>query len=177
MIKKVAIGFTVLVLAFFLKIYFQSPEFKIERSIVIKATPEKIFPHIVDSKKADEWMPWYELDKQAKVKYSEKTEGVGASSSWESPGEMGVGRSEIVEVIPNKQVSTQLIYTKPMVMNQMVYFKLFPEKEGTKISWSVVGENNFIGRLFCTFIDMDKNVGDKFILGLEKLKKVVESEK
>lgn len=46
--------------------------------------------------------------------YSGPEEGVGAVSSWESPGQMGTGRAEVVESNLNQNVKTKITFTKPM---------------------------------------------------------------
>ena len=42
---------------------------------------------------------------------------------------------------------------------------LEPTADGTKVTWSVVGQNNFIFRVFGLFMDMDKTVGPMFEKG------------
>ena len=159
---------------FLLFIVFSSPKMHIFREIVIQATAEKIFPHINNSKKMYDWMPWAEIDPAVKISHSGPEEGVGSKSSWESTGKMGVGTAIVVESMSPKSVSTQLEYTKPMVMKQLALVLLSPSQGGTTVRWSVSGNNNFVGRLFCVFMNMDKVVGGDFEKGLAKLKSIVE---
>ncbi len=42
------------------------------------------------------------------------------------------------------------------------------------MTWKVDGQNNFVGRLMCIFMNMDKMVGGMFEKGLAKLKTTVE---
>ncbi len=146
----------------------------ISRELLIKASPEAIFPYINNSKKADAWMPWSESDPEVKTTYSGPEEGLGSTSSWTSPGQMGDGKAEVVESIPNQSVKTALNYTKPMVMSQMSEMTLTPTADGTIIKWRVTGEQPFIGRLFCTLFNMKNKVGGEFEKGLNKLKTTVE---
>lgn len=150
-------------------------QYTISRSLVVRATPEKIFPWINDTRKSNEWMPWAESDPQLQMNYIGPVEGVGAISSWKSEGRMGTGQAEVVESVLNTSVTTKLSYTKPMMMTQMAIISLMPKGDGTEISWSVKGENNFIGRVFCVFMNMDKMVGDEFLKGLQNLKLKVEA--
>ena len=147
----------------------------ISREILIKASPESLFPHINNSKKMNAWMPWQDSDPGVKMQYSGPEEGVGAKSSWESSGKMGLGNAVVVESIPNKSVKTQLTYTKPMEMSQLAEVSLAPVDGGTKVKWSVEAHNGFVFRLIGTIMNMDKMVGGEFEKGLAKLKAMTES--
>ena len=177
MAKKI-IGFAALFLAAFLiYAYFLPTEMKISRELVIKATPEALFPMINHSKKMNEWMPWLDSDPGVKMEYSGPEEGVGSKSSWDSPGKMGTGDAVITESIPNRSVKSQLTYTKPMAMSQIAEVTLTPVQEGTNVKWSVDGHNGFFFRLMGVFVSVDKMVGGEFEKGLNKLKVIAESAK
>lgn len=146
----------------------------ISRELVINAPPEVLFPYINNAKKSYEWMPWAEGDPGIEIKFSGPEEGVGSASSWVGK-EMGVGTSEVIESIPNQNVKTRLIYTKPHEMNQLAEMSLTPTSGGTLVKWSVNGHNGFMFRIVCIFMDIDKMVGDQFLKGLNKLKTLVEN--
>jgi uncharacterized protein YndB with AHSA1/START domain len=147
----------------------------ISRELLVKASPQVIFPFLNNSRKANEWMPWAEIDPKVTMSYAGPEEGVGSVSSWESTGQMGVGKAEVVESVANQRVKTRLTYTKPMAMSQLAEFSLNPTPEGTVVRWSVSGNTPFVGRLFCIFMSMDKMVGGQFDKGLTELKDKVES--
>jgi uncharacterized protein YndB with AHSA1/START domain len=174
MFKIVMLVIVVGVVGFLLYVGFKPSDFAVAREITVKAPPEAIFPYINNSKKAGDWMPWAEIDPRMKMSYSGPDEGVGSKSSWESPGQMGVGEALVVESTQNQSVKTQLTYTKPMVMSQMAEVSLTPSADGTVVKWAVSGKNSFMGRLMCTFMDMDKMIGGQFMQGLTKLKSLVE---
>lgn len=176
MIKKILAGLA-LVLAVFVVIAALKPaEYIIKRDVVINAKPEFIFPFLVSTKNADTWMPWKETDPQVQITYSGPDEGMGSISSWDSPGQMGTGKAEVIGVILNQSVKTKITYTKPMEMNQESEFILTPQGDSTQMTWKVSGQQPFIARLMCTlmFMDIDKYVGGMFEKGLNKLKLNVE---
>lgn len=175
MVRRVLIALFVVLALFLTYIALQPPDYTIVREMKINATPEVIFPFINNSKNADEWMPWKDSDPSVKMTYSGPEEGVGSKSDWDSTGSMGTGSALVTESILNERVKTQLTYTKPVEMSQIAEISLAPEKGGTVVRWSVVGKNNFIGRLFCFFIDMDKFIGGEFEKGLSKLKTMTEA--
>ncbi len=174
MFLKISAGIGVLVAAFLIYVAVQPADFKISRQITIHAKPEVIFPYINNSKKGYEWMPWKEIDPQVVITMTGPEEGVGAGSSWTSKGKMGEGKAVVTESIPNKSVKTELTYTKPMAMTQQAEMTLVEGPDGTVANWTVTGKNTFMGRLFCTFMNMDKMVGGQFEKGLNTLKGIVE---
>lgn len=174
MFKKVAIGVAVIVGLFLVFVALKSPDFRFSRQIIIQASPEMIFPHINNSQLANAWMPWKDSDPGVVMNYSGPEEGVGSMSSWDSKGNMGTGQALVVESVPNEVVKTQLTYTKPMNMSQLAEISLKVVPEGTLVEWTVSGKNSFIGRIFCTFMNMEKMVGEEFTKGLNNLKSKVE---
>ena len=51
----------------------------------------------------------------------------------------------------------------------------FKEEGGrTALTWSMRGQNNFIGKAMCLVFDMDKMVGGDFEAGLAGIKAIVE---
>ena len=175
MFARILGGVVLVIGALFTGAAFQSADYTISRSIVIKASPEILFPYINSAEKSYAWMPWQDMDSKVQMTYSGPTDGVGSVGAWTSEGQMGVGKSTIVESIPHKFTKIEIAYVKPFVMNQVSKMSLEPAPEGTIVKWSVTGTNNLIGRVFCLFMNMDKMVGGNFELGLAKFKKLIES--
>lgn len=174
MFKKIVIVVAVLIGLLFMYAAIQPSEYKISRRLLIHAQPEVLFSYINNSKKMNEWMPWAEEDPQVQMSYSGPDEGIGSISSWDSAGTMGTGKSTIIESIANSSTKTRIDYFKPMEMIQMSDMLLTPQAEGTMVSWAVTGQNGFMNRVFCVFMNMDKYIGGKFEKGLSKLKNLVE---
>ena len=53
-------------------------------------------------------------------------------------------------------------------------FTFLREASQTAVSWSMVGNNNLIGKAMGLFMDMDKMVGGDFETGLARLKTAAE---
>ena len=153
----------------------QPSHYTISREVLIKASPDTLFPYINNSQKLQDWMPWKQNDPDVKMEVSGPAEGVGSKTVWNSTGQMGIGESEIVESISNVAVKSRLQYEKPMAMTQYADMTLTPEGELTKVQWAVKGENSLLGRLFGLFVNVDQKVGGEFEKGLNKLKAIVES--
>jgi hypothetical protein len=54
-------------------------------------------------------------------------------------------------------------------------FNFKPEGNQTVVTWSMVGESNFIAKALHLFMNMEKMVGGQFEQGLMQLKSVVEA--
>lgn len=173
---KILIGLVAVIGGFLIYVSTKSGEMFIARETVISAPAEVLFPHINNSKKADGWMPWVDSDPEVKMSYSGPEEGVGSKASWNSNGSMGTGEALVVESIANQAVKTQLNYTKPFQMSQLAEISLTPAPGGTKVRWTVSGQNNFFFRLIGVFMDCDKMIGGEFEKGLLKLKNRIESQ-
>lgn len=174
MLKKITIVIGVILAGVLILAALKPARMNVSREITIAATPEAIFPYVNNTQKSFEWMPWNEGDPNIEIKYSGPPDGVGSMASWKGK-KMGVGTSEIVESLSNQVVKTRLIYTEPMAGTQMATIELMPKDSSTLVRWSVEGENNFIGRIFCVFMDMEKMIGGEFDKGLNKLKSLTEN--
>jgi hypothetical protein len=154
----------------------QPSHYVISRETVIHAPADKIFPYLNNSKLAERWGPWSEVDPQAKMAYSGPDAGPGSKASWDSPGQLGTGSATISESVPNEKVGIQLEYSKPMNMKQYSEYLVRPQGDSSVVTWRVQGENTFPGRIACLFMNMDKVVGGMFEKGLSNLKTLVEKE-
>ena len=51
-----------------------------------------------------------------------------------------------------------------------------PAATGTRVTWTMDGENNFMGKAFSLVSNMDKMIGSDFERGLASLKTVAEAQ-
>ncbi len=178
MIKKIAmiVGGVLLVgIVVVLSIAMTKPDiFAIERSVSIKAPPEKIFAVIGDFHRAPEWSPWEALDPQMKRSFSGSASGKGAIYSWSGNDEVGEGSMEVLEFNPPTKMVMNLHFVRPMEGDNAVEYVLVPEGEMTKMTWSMRGPNNFCGKVMQVFMNCEAMCGKAFEDGLAKLKAVCE---
>ncbi len=151
---------------------FGPKEGHVERSTVIKATPETIYEHIRYLKNMDEWGVWRKSDPNAKYDFSGEDGTVGAKASWD--GEVvSQGSQTITALDPNKSVKTDLAFG-PMVSQASL--DLTPKgPDSTEVKWSLHGETPFMYRAMAIFMSMDKMVGPDFETGLANLKAICET--
>ena len=149
-------------------------KYHVERSVVIAAKPEIIFPWINNLKKWPEWTPWnLEKDPTIAYAYDGPDEGVGAITSWDSK-KWGDGKMKIAEADPAKGVKLDLSFAKGKY-SCLATFTFEPSGNDTKVTWAMDGlvSRNPLDRYLSVF--MDSMAGKDFSEGLTNLKKKVEN--
>jgi uncharacterized protein YndB with AHSA1/START domain len=143
--------------------------FRLERSAMIKAPPEKIFPFVNDFRRWTAWSPWEKIDPELKRTYGGAENGKGATYGWEGK-KAGVGHMEIIEAAPHSRILIKLDFMKPFEAHNTAEFTFTPQGGGTRVDWAMYGPNLFMGKLMSTVINTDKMVGKDFEKGLASLK-------
>ena len=148
--------------------------FRVERSIVVTAPPEKITLLIDDFHNWATWSPWEHLDPNMKTTYSGTASGTGAVYEWEGNSKAGKGRMEILSATPT-QTEIRLNFIKPFPGNDHSTFTLTPEGNATRVDWVMDGPMAFMpGKIFSVFMSMDKMIGNDFERGLASMKSAAE---
>lgn len=93
--------------------FFLSNEFRVERSLVMQASPDAVYELVGDLEKWPIWGPWKDADEALKVTLGEQTQGVGASQSW--VGTDGGGRLVFTAADPLEGVTFDLLDRKSVV--------------------------------------------------------------
>lgn len=148
--------------------------FRYERSVTIDAPATVVYGHISTLAGMDQWSPWNELDPQMRKRIEGEDGTVGAVYSWEGNDKVGKGEQRIDSLVPDKLVRTRLRIIEPWSSESDALVELQPEEAGTRVTWAMVGRNDFMGRLMAKFMDMDAMVGKDFEKGLAMLKEQVE---
>lgn len=148
--------------------------FRVERSAIFKAAPDKVFAQINDFHNWPAWSTWERMDPIMKKTHSGTASGVGAKYGWQGNNKVGQGSMEITESIPNSKVMVKLDFLSPMEAHNIGEFIIQPEGEGSRLTWAMYGSAPFISKLFGVFVNMDKMIGKDFEDSLTNLKQVVE---
>ena len=172
--KRILLGFVVLVVLLAGFVAMQPTEFQVSRSAAFAAPPGEVFAQVNELKRWNAWSPWAKKDPQMKQSYEGPSAGTGAVTSWIGNQEVGEGRMSIVESRPNELVRFKLEFFKPFAATNSAVFEFKPEAQGTRVTWTMHGQNNFVGKAMCLVFDMDKMVGGDFEAGLAGIKAIVE---
>ena len=170
MLLKIVLGVLVLVAAVLLLAAVKPGTFRIERSIVINASPEKIFPLINDFHNWPEWAPQDREDPAMRRTYGGAPSGAGAFSDWSGKGQTGAGRLTITESVVASKVTVQADWRQPFSTRNINDFVFESVGNATRVTWKMQGRNLFMMKLMSVFTNMDKMMGRHFEEGLANLK-------
>ncbi len=151
--------------------------FRVARTIVIDAPPDKVFEFLDDPRRQSEWSPWDKKDPTMRKIYSGAPKGVGAVYEWDGNRSIGAGRLEIVEIISPSKVVMDLRFLRPMKGRNIAEYDVTPLRGGSEVTWSIRGPLPFISKVMCVFINMDRMIGKEFEAGLSDLKLLAEKKR
>ena len=148
--------------------------YRVTRTAVIAAPPEKVFVLLNDYRNWADWSPWAKIDPAMKVTYDGPATGVGSAYSWIGNNDVGEGHMTTLESRPAQHLKIKLDFIKPFASSSVTDVTLTPEGAGTKVSWDMTGTADFITKVFTMFSSMDAMVGPDFEKGLSQLKSLAE---
>lgn len=150
--------------------------FRIERSIVVAASPPRVFALIDNFDAWQRWSPWEGKDPALKRTRSGPASGLGSVYAWEGNKAVGKGRMEIIESAPPVRVGIQLDFLAPFEAHNRAEFTLVPQDGGTQVSWVMSGPANLMTKLMVATGMMERMVGPDFEQGLRQLKASAEQD-
>ena len=174
MLKKILLGLVAIIVVILIVAAFQPSQFNVQRSLAIAAPPAALFEQVNDHRKFAVWNPWMKLDPNVKTTYTGPATGVGSVASWQGNREVGAGSQTIIETKPGELVRQRMDWKEPMEGTSTVDFIFKPEGDRTLVTWQMYGANNYVGKVMCLFMSMDKMVGGQFEVGLASLKTITE---
>ena len=174
MLKKIAIGIVVLVLIVLGLAAMQPDSYRVQRTVAIKAPPEKILPLISDFHNWTAWSPWEKLDPAMKRSFSGAPRDLGAVYAWEGDSKVGAGRMEITSVTQPNNVGIKLDFLRPFESHCVTDFTLAGSGDMTTVTWTMSGPSDFMTKLMGLAVSMDKMIGKDFEAGLASMKAAAE---
>jgi hypothetical protein len=175
MLKWILAGAAAVVVIFLLVVALQPSDFKIERSATMRAPAPAAFAQVNDFQNWRAWSPWEKVDPALKRQYEGPKAGNGAVYAWQGNKDVGEGRMTITESKPGELVRIKLEFFKPFAATNTAEFSFKPmAPDSTAVTWTMTGENNFLSKAICMFVNMDRMVGGMFEQGLTQMKTVVE---
>ena len=148
----------------------------VERSKVVNATTQDVWPYITDYKRFQEWSPWAGIDPAQKVEISEPSSGVGAWYTWAGNKDVGKGKMQKVAIEDQKKVVEKLEFIEPFESKADVVLTTDSVAAGTKITWGFDTDMSFMGKAAGVFMNMDSSLGADFTRGLDKLATLAEAD-
>lgn len=175
MIRKILLTLAALVAVLVVAIALQPAEFRVSRSAVLPAAPSVVFSQVNDLRKWEAWSPWAKLDPDSQVSFTGPAEGEGSSMSWKGNDKVGEGTMTVTESKPDERVALRLDFVKPFAGTSQTEFTFQPEAEAshTRVTWTMTGTNQFVGKAIGLIMNCDKIVGGQFEEGLANMRAAV----
>ncbi|WP_088329092.1 SRPBCC family protein [Lacimicrobium sp. SS2-24] len=174
MLKK-TVSAVLLLLLLLVGVGFVLPsEFKVQRDILIEATPAEVYTRLNNLRSWQDWGVWFKRDPDMKVRYEGPDQGLGMRSIWQSDTE-GSGQMEIIATEPPKRLVYSL-YFPDYEMGSTGEFVLTSHDTGTKVVWLDYGDVGANPLMHYMALMMDSMIGPDFETGLENLKTLVENQ-
>ena len=148
--------------------------FRVQRSLLIKAPPEKLFALIDDFHRWAVWSPWETRDPAMQRTFSGAPSGKGAVYAWDGNKNVGSGRMEILRSGAPSKIVIKLDFFKPFEGHNTAEFTLSPQGGATNVDWVMSGPAPFLSKIMQVFMSFDGMIGKDFEQGLANLKQAAE---
>jgi uncharacterized protein YndB with AHSA1/START domain len=174
MLKVIVLTITVLIATLLIYTATQPDAFRVQRTVSINASPDKVFGLINDFHTWASWSPWEKKDLAVKKTHSGPAQGKGAVLEWDGNKDVGTGRMEVLESVPASTIVIKLDFLKPFEAHNQAEFTLIPQDASTEVTWAMYGPQPFMMKVMDLVMNMDKMVGKDFEDGLANLKALAE---
>jgi len=175
MLKKLLIGLAALVVGFVIVVALQPSSYRVSRTAILPAPAADVFSQVNDFQKWEAWSPWAKLDPAVKNTFEGPRAGPGSVFAWAGNDKVGAGRMTLTESRPGEFIRIKLEFIKPFASVCDTEFTFKPEGQGTAVTWTMTGKNDFLGKAMCLFMNMDKMIGGDFERGFANMKAVVQA--
>jgi carbon monoxide dehydrogenase subunit G len=169
MARRILIALGVIVVVLLLVVASRPSGFRVERSVLVPAPAEAVFTQVNDFHAWEGWSPWASLDPAMKKTFAGAPTGVGSVYAWAGNAKVGEGRMTLEKSERPSAISIKLEFLRPFAATSHSDFSFAPDGTGTRVVWSMSGENDFLAKAVGIFVDMDKRIGGDFEKGLAAL--------
>jgi uncharacterized protein YndB with AHSA1/START domain len=149
-----------------------SKDYHIEKSVVINAPKEKVWPHISSTRAFNVWNPFAKADKSVVITYKGAPGEVGDGYHWRGNKDVGEGEQEIVAIVPYQKATSKLHFIQPWEGDATSNLIMSSEGNSTKVTWTMDNELTTPMKIMKPFMDMQ--MGKMFEQGFGDLKKIAE---
>jgi Polyketide cyclase / dehydrase and lipid transport len=150
--------------------------YSVSRSTMINASDSTIYNNIANFNEFLKWNPWSRMEPTAKTTISGPVAQPDHLYKWVGD-ETGSGQMKIKQVETNKMVDIELKFIEPFESLADTKFEITTDGANKKVTWSMSGDNDLMGKWMGVFMSMDSMIGKDFEDGLKNLKEKAESGK
>jgi uncharacterized protein YndB with AHSA1/START domain len=152
--------------------FFVPSTYRVERSLVIAAPAQRLYPLVATPRRWPEWSMWNRRDPAMAMTFFGPESGAGAGWSWVSRTE-GAGRMTFLTADPTRGFTYEL-YFPDFDSTSTGDIRFEPEGAGTRVTWTNVGSVGRNPLMHYMALAMDRMVGPDFEAGLANLKAIAE---
>jgi effector-binding domain-containing protein len=175
-LKGAGIVIVVLIVIYMVLGLFGPTDYRVERSIKIKATPAVVYEQTTKFSNWAAWSPWAAADPEAKYSIKNEEQAVGSEMGWD--GEIsGKGFMTISDLEPSEKMVYKLTFIEPWEMSSIGGFNYTQEDGMVNLVWYDEGDIPFTQRPMMLFMDLEEMMGPMFEEGLQNIKDICENMK
>lgn len=151
---------------------FLPKSYRIEKSIIVTASPQVCFDKVADLNQYAAWNPWRRLEPEAWHNIEGVPKTVGHRYSWNGK-KIGTGSITVKRLDPPLAAELELEFVKPFKSKATDSWKFEASGDATRISWINEGALSYpVARLMGPFIS--KSLERQFAQGLENIRAMCE---
>ncbi len=173
MVKKVLIGVAALIVVFLVVVMLQPSKYHVERSAEINAPADVVWAEVSNFEQWKGWSHWEKSDPSQKTTITGEPGTVGHKTIWDGE-KTGQGTMTITKAEAPNQLGIRLQFKTPMESEAATVFDIAGKGSNVEITWSLDGENRFMGKLFGLLMGMEDMIGSAYEDSLANLKTLVE---
>jgi hypothetical protein len=170
MISTILLCLAAALLGFAVYVHRRPSRFEVSRSTVLAVPPSVVFAEVHDLHRFQMWSPWAEMDPSAKVEFSGPPAGPGAEMRWQGNGKVGTGAMILTDSREAERIDFRLEFLRPFKAVNNAHFDFTPVPDGTRVTWRMWGEANFLMKLMGVFMNCDEMCGSQFEWGFRNLR-------
>lgn len=177
MLKKILMALAIVIAILVIVIMTRPAAYQVERSVTVSAPATVVYAEVSDLKRWAGWSPWESRDPNMSKEYTGTPGTVGHGQTWSGNSDVGSGKMTFTAVTPNERIALSLEFIEPFASVASTAFQFKARDGGCLVTWSMSGENDFMGKAFSLFMNMDDMIGADYEQGLASLKKIAEARK
>lgn len=175
MVLKVLLGILIVAAAVLMFAAAKPSQFRIEKSVIVQAPPEKVYALVADFHNWPQWAPQDREDSTMLRTFSGRASGAGSVSDWTSKGSAGAGRMTMTAAAVPSRIDIAVDWKRPFRTQNLHHFRLTPVSGGTQVTWIAEGANLYMMKVIEVFVGVNGLMGKHFETGLANLKSAAES--
>jgi hypothetical protein len=174
MVLRIALSVAAVIVALLVFAATKPGSFRVQRSITIHASQEKVFSLINDLRSWDAWSGDGGADGTVQKIYSGPSSGEHAAAEWHGSGRAGAAKMMITESVVPSKVAVQVDWVRPFEAHNLNEFTIHGLGEETEVTWSIQASNLYAMKLVGVFMSMESVFGKHMESGLQNLKRAAE---